>query len=248
MDITITENQKVLSEMFTENTGTHFLDSGGAYGRHWERNQGITVEDFINSPNVVLGRYGVTISAFHYLDAYLEYDKDLDNEFQEWLNDPIREDESYFSCVYQWCENFEKSYVPSFLTYNDDNLLSQDFVVDTFMIDGEDYCCLSIHGGCDIRGGYTRPRIFRIYEDFGNNMNNFVVFSVDRKADRVVVEYSYGDIIDYGGSYVGRDSEAAKWVDFWSEGEGCPQWDEEKEMWKAPDGDGYIDVDVYLGC
>ena len=25
--------------MLTENTGKHMLDSGGAYGRHWERNQ-----------------------------------------------------------------------------------------------------------------------------------------------------------------------------------------------------------------
>ena len=30
---------EVIADMLRENTGKHFLDSGGAYGRHWERNQ-----------------------------------------------------------------------------------------------------------------------------------------------------------------------------------------------------------------
>lgn len=243
-----TINQEVLAGMFTENTGSHFLDSGGAYGRNWQRNQGKVVDDFINSPVAILGRYGVTIDSFHYLDAYLDYDSELDNEFQEWIDDPIREDDSYFECVYNWCENFETSYVPSFLTYNEENLLSQDFQVDTFMIDGDDYCCLSIHGGCDIRGGYTRPKIFRICEGFGNNMNCFTVYTENRKADYITIDYHYGEIIDVKtGEYIGDDNELSNWVDFWSEGEGCPQWDEEKEMWKAPDNDGYLNVDVMLG-
>ena len=33
----ITE-QKII-EQLTANTGTHFLDSGGAYGRNWQNNQ-----------------------------------------------------------------------------------------------------------------------------------------------------------------------------------------------------------------
>jgi hypothetical protein len=35
--------ENVIASMMTENTGTHFLDSGGAYGRNWQRNQGLTV-------------------------------------------------------------------------------------------------------------------------------------------------------------------------------------------------------------
>ena len=38
--------EELLYNIFTENTGKSFLDSGGAYGRRWERNQGLTVEDF----------------------------------------------------------------------------------------------------------------------------------------------------------------------------------------------------------
>ena len=31
--------EKVIREMLTESTGRHMLDSGGIYGRHWEKNQ-----------------------------------------------------------------------------------------------------------------------------------------------------------------------------------------------------------------
>jgi hypothetical protein len=44
-----TETQTVLLEMFQENTGAHMLDSGGAYGRNWERNQG---KDLFEEPMI----------------------------------------------------------------------------------------------------------------------------------------------------------------------------------------------------
>ena len=31
-----------LAEMLTENTGASILDSGGAYGRHWQTNRQVT--------------------------------------------------------------------------------------------------------------------------------------------------------------------------------------------------------------
>ena len=31
--------EQVIYEMLTESTGKHFLDSGGATGRHWQQNQ-----------------------------------------------------------------------------------------------------------------------------------------------------------------------------------------------------------------
>ena len=34
-----TQTQQAIFEMLTENTGKHFLDSGGDNGRHWQRNQ-----------------------------------------------------------------------------------------------------------------------------------------------------------------------------------------------------------------
>ena len=207
---------------------------------------------FVNQPQAILGRYGVTINIFHYLDAYLEYVPEVDNEFQEWMYEPERENETWFSCVYEWCQNNEDSYCPSFLTYNYENLLSQDFQADTFSINGDDYCCLSIHGGCDIRGGYTRPRIFRIYESemFGSDLDSFTVFTTDdRKSEKVVLDCRCGEIIEVeSGSYIRNDDPLYKWANFWEDSEGYPIWDDEKDMWIAPDKDGYLDVDVYFGC
>ena len=40
--------KELIYKMLTENTGVHMLDSGGAYGRNWERNQVKTIEDFEN--------------------------------------------------------------------------------------------------------------------------------------------------------------------------------------------------------
>ena len=41
------ETKAVIADMLQENTGRHMLDSGGAYGRNWERNQG---RDFDSEP------------------------------------------------------------------------------------------------------------------------------------------------------------------------------------------------------
>ena len=42
------ETKQVIYNMMIENTGTHFLDSGGEDGRHWQRNQKKTLKDFEN--------------------------------------------------------------------------------------------------------------------------------------------------------------------------------------------------------
>ena len=44
--------EQTIFEMITENTGSHMLDSGGAYGRNWQRNQGKTIDDFKNERKV----------------------------------------------------------------------------------------------------------------------------------------------------------------------------------------------------
>ena len=41
--------EQTIYNMLTENTGTHMLDSGGGSGRHWQRNQKKSIEDFRKS-------------------------------------------------------------------------------------------------------------------------------------------------------------------------------------------------------
>lgn len=257
MEKTITRNQEVLAAMLTENTGRHMLDSGGAYGRNWERAQGKTVEDFIAEPDMLVQKYGVYINIFHYLDANIEYDEELDNEFQEWMNEDERKDESYFACVYEWCEKEDREeYIMGGLTYNYDNFLSQDFQADTFNRDGESYICLSIHGGCDIRGGYTRPRIFKVdsYDSmFMADIDSYTMHcgeSTGRKGEPITLDVRCGEVYhvetdqSIGGYYTKSDDEPLlNWLDLWDNGENgeTPEWDEENQRYNAPDGDGWLE-------
>jgi hypothetical protein len=147
-------------------------------------------------------------------------------------------------------------YMNGGLTYNSDNNLSQDFQADTFSRDGEDYVCLSIHGGCDIRGGYTRPRIFLAYEYFMMDIDAWTLYAGEttgRKGDHVTIDYRGGELyyveedrpLSIRNYYYitdeGEDEPMTKWVNL-SELE----WDDDKKMFKCPDGDGYIDFDVML--
>ena len=62
---------KVIQAMLKENTGKHFLDSGGDNGRMWQRNQN---KVFKSEPRVTIDDYGFTVSTFHYLSEVLELD------------------------------------------------------------------------------------------------------------------------------------------------------------------------------
>ena len=50
---------ELIHSMLTENTGSHMCDSGGAYGRHHERNANKTIEDFEKEPEeqIIVGKY-----------------------------------------------------------------------------------------------------------------------------------------------------------------------------------------------
>lgn len=59
-------------------------------------------------------------------------------------------------------------------TYNGEDLLSQTLQWTGFSLpqDGDDYILLQIHGGADVRGGYTRPRVFRVGIDEHSILDN----------------------------------------------------------------------------
>ena len=184
-----TETAAVLAAMLTENTGTHFLDSGGiakydaggnyvgsdcGYGRHWQRNQH---RNFDAEPATVLSfKYGieVTHSVYHRLLERVEYDEQMQELFDEFVEDRK---------VTHWLQDMED--FPEWLrdrghevtglygdgepftvnTYNGEDLLSQVLQYLYMEVDGEPDILLQIHGGCDVRGGYTAPKAFRVLDD-----------------------------------------------------------------------------------
>lgn len=160
----MTETSEVLQAMFTENTGRHFLDSGGAYGRHWEQNQG---RDMSESPKAYHS-YGPTLSTFHYLNDRLNFAPAMDRLFNIVMSGS---DESWLSDMTVFADKMDESprYVDSrngWNSYNDETLLDQVIQWEEFDYKDEHYILLQVHGGCDVRGGYTKPRVFTASYDW----------------------------------------------------------------------------------
>jgi hypothetical protein len=177
-DIPTATVDDVLAAMLTENTGRHGLDSGGAYGRNFERNAGATVDDLKARPAVHLStweRDGKTVvsylslDVFHFLSERLTGLSELDAEFREFAMSPDMVDESWMECA----EEFRKiqndlRHVYGVNTYNGEDALSQVLQYEVFEDEGrgEFVVALQIHGGCDVRGGYTAPRWFTLGEEY----------------------------------------------------------------------------------
>jgi hypothetical protein len=164
-----TSAQRLVAKMLRENTGKHFLDSGGAYGRNFERNKAKTIRDFANEPEESYtydGNYLYrTVSVYHFLSK-LELDK-LAVEFNK---RNVREDNWNANAdvygvgekTWEWLTNRNDVEVErTFNTYNGDSDLSQIIQGSYLKINGDGYYLIQIHGGCDARGGYTDARLFK---------------------------------------------------------------------------------------
>lgn len=163
--------------MLTENTGRHMGDSGDAYGRNWERNQFKTIEMFDAEPEETLTLWGGdierTVSVFHFL-SQLELDEVCEdfNRVNDMAKDWDADAEVYGVSRYAWgqlCEALpDLTIVQGFNTYNGDCSLSQTLQgswIDCGTEYGEPYyILLQVHGGCDVRGGYTNAKLFRVRE------------------------------------------------------------------------------------
>ena len=151
----------LIKKMLKENTGEHFLDSGGAYGRHWEKNKD---RDFEKEPIAKWDNYGVTLSTFHFLKANLDYSEDagaLDAMFRRKFKERQYADACEFA---QWIDPEFKG--DGFNTYNGDCALDQTLRGAMFDFQGRRFVALQVHGGCDVRGGYSDARIFELVNDY----------------------------------------------------------------------------------
>lgn len=184
--ISLTEDiqtKDLISDMLRENTGRSFLDSGDHYGRHYERNRSRVFdrEDRIS----IDPRYDyldITINLYHFLTDCLEYDPVFDSLLSE-IDSLYPDLRSWFAVSDQYLESlteiseydseildlsglYGESDPFSVNTYNHESLLSQTIQYIYLTIKSESYVILQIHNGCDVRGGYTRPRVFRLSGSF----------------------------------------------------------------------------------
>lgn len=166
--------EQLIYSMLIENTGAHPLDSGGAYGRQWQRNQNKTIDDFRNEPEALFipGDYPeVWLSLFHHLNKTLEQDE-LCRQFNALPCDNW--DGDFYGTSSEQCEWLENNgFIANdergeFNSYNWSSNLSQ-VVQGSYLLQGgylDDYVLLQVHGGCDVRGGYTDAKLFKISNDY----------------------------------------------------------------------------------
>ena len=196
--------KQLIYEMLTQNTGAHFLDSGGAYGRNWERNKSKSIEDFEREPEELYtysknwNELERTVSVFHYLSK-LELDELCDEYNALPCEDYDCEADVYGVSKYQWewlnecIEDIEVLH--TFNTYNGDSDLSQILQGSWIELNGDQYLLLQIHGGCDARGGYTDAKLFKPCEDW--RIHEYLDEYKDSYYINEDLECGYIDALDY---------------------------------------------------
>ena len=164
---TVKTIEQTVAEMLVENTGVGLCDSGGTSGRSWQRNAGKKLKDFRAEPSAKWEDGYYTISLFHYLaSAPFSFDKlcerfnRANSKAKEWGN-------TYYGVSKKGLAILEEVGAKeakrgTFNSYNAESALSQVIQGTWLDVDGEDYLLLQIHGGADVRGGYTNARLFKV--------------------------------------------------------------------------------------
>ena len=166
------ELSKAIIGMLKENTGRSLGDSGDHYGRNYERN---ATANFKKQAPVVarFGKGGIDVSrnVYHFLmDTLQEHSPEMQKRFNAYCK---RHSDEYPMTN---MEGFAKDmnggsdgvYIVN--TYNGECNVSQTLQYVTFNHYGDAYILLQIHGGCDVRGGYTKPKVFRLEDDYLRNV------------------------------------------------------------------------------
>jgi hypothetical protein len=176
-----TQLETTIAEMLTENTGTHMLDSGGSNGRSWQRNAGKTADHFKAQPSATVEIYVreykgeltadvmPCVDVFHLLTSgALELD-DLCKEFNAM---PVEDWDGWTTSGVSisgqgWLDKYQFQTVgDGFNTYNWSANHSTVMQGQELSLEGEygeeKYLLLQIHGGADVRGGYTDARLFKL--------------------------------------------------------------------------------------
>lgn len=206
---------EIIKNMMCEDTGKNLLDSGDAYGRHYEKNQngimtGPQKVDFWTDGKKETELMPI-VPLYDFLTYNLEVDGDserLEDEFYNYIKvndlDPysVVDIEDTIKAIGE-----EYGKIEMINTYNYESPLSQTIQFVLFS-DGYSniYVCLQIHNGCDVRGGYTLPKIFYLEEpEYFMTGTTDVLISCGCR-DYNYYDYNYIETYD-GENYISIDNE-----------------------------------------
>lgn len=181
-DVVNPATDDVLLSMLLEPTGTHIMDSGGDMGRHWQINQTrnlpaepeVTATFYLTGCNTdpaesrSLMAYP-QIRLLHFLREHLEFAPDVQKLYEKFAGLPRNADVDSTEVMVEFANNLDRRSRTMELvnSYNYDCDLDQTILYQGFMHKGFRHLILRVHGGCDVRGGYTKPKVFRLKSETG---------------------------------------------------------------------------------
>tara|TARA_R110000823_G_scaffold191276_1_gene322860 strand:+ start:109 stop:828 length:720 start_codon:yes stop_codon:yes gene_type:complete len=225
---TTSNTKELIFSMLTENTGTHFLDSGGDNGRMWQRNANKCIADFEAEPQELYQydpKYNEihrTVSVFHYLTHNLEVNhiafnfNELNTDAKDWEAECKEDDASLYGVsINAWLDLVTSNDVEvnrSWNTYNGESDLSQILQGANLTINEEQYILIQIHGGADARGGYTDAKLFKCGDYMDGMIHEYLREYSDNYETLEELEYidSMLDYWDESKVYEGKELEAIK--------------------------------------
>ena len=209
-----------LQAMFKENTGIAMMDSGGENGRAWQRNQ---TRDFEKEPEyrVTLEQYGeqvevnIRVSLYHHLKKVLKEDslcRTFNRKFKTMKDWDCDGAYGVSEAAGEWLENRGITFGDSGNSYNWEN--NFDGIVQYTKLEGElpsakgdcQYILVQLHGGADVRGGYTDAKLFYIDNSYDElfMIEPWVSFTVERNGERFNVDAIPGDYMCIDGEHNNR--------------------------------------------
>jgi hypothetical protein len=172
----ISKTQQIVNAMLVENTGRSLCDSGDFYGRNYDINQ---KSGLPTVPRSLLDFKYNSISVVHrlaaWLPAMLEYNPMIQRKFTRFANRPENKDSCWLEVMQAYCQHVEGKGIygdgDSFVvnSYNGEDLLSQTIQYCYWTDDDGAHVLLQVHGGCDVRGGYTAPKAFDVGGEYGTD-------------------------------------------------------------------------------
>lgn len=158
-----------LTKLCRQNTGSHFLDSGGEYGRHWQRplpTELITIDvDFERN------ELSATINTPVWLPEVYSIDRANNSAFVCFA--AKYKDMGWTEVIELWAGT-KGLQVYRDNTCNTENDLSQNIIwyclssKDDWYYDSDALWLIQTHNGCDVRGGYSNPVVVKPQTDGGH--------------------------------------------------------------------------------
>jgi hypothetical protein len=209
-----------VAEYTRQNTGKHFLDSGGESGRQWQRE--------LPSEAISIGEYGAVMSLTHLLADHARKHV-LHDEFYAWADD-MPNSMSWFDLGDTFM--LEKGYKCEARdnTYNGDTDLDQNYVFEVWLHESDScsdwiYCDEAIiliyaHCGADARGGYASPLVCTFPElEYAMPLDttcslysNDLTEDENEKLDAGYSSYPMGELESLGYVYLDGEGESCRFI------------------------------------